>query len=309
LEGSNNMSKSLRVHTEPWPPLPLAEWEDTRATLHMWMQMAGKVCLALTPLVNHYWNTTLRLRPCGLVTPTISYGHRAFTILFDLEEHRLVIEFSDGVTRGFPLEPQTVAEFYAKFMGILREEKVDVRIRTVPTEVENPIAFENDTTHHAYDAAYVNAFWRVLLDLKPVFEEFRGSFIGKCSPLHFFWGGFDLALTRFSGRRAPARPDADAMTRESYSHEVISHGFWPGGGPVSDAAFYAYAAPEPAGFESSSVRPAAAVYNTDLGIFILPYDAVRRSSTREEDLMSFLKTTYEAGATLANWNRAELERH
>ena len=302
------MSKRSVIHTEPWPNLPLGEWEDTRASLHMWMQIPGKVCLALTPLLNHYWNVTLRYGARGLIWPTISYKERAFTIAFDFVEHQLVLEFSDGVTRRIPLKDQTVAEFHRTFMAALQEEGVNVHIRTTPVEVPDPIPFETDTAHHAYDPKHVSAFWRILLDIKPVFEEFGGRFLGKQSPLHFFWGGFDLALTRFSGRRAPERPDADAMTRESYSHEVISHGFWPGGSGVSEPAFYAYAAPEPEGFDKATVLPRAAYYNTDLGMFILPYEAIRRSSDRAKDLMAFLETTYDAGATLANWNRSELER-
>jgi hypothetical protein len=302
------VSKNSLIAAETWPSLPLAEWEDTRATLHMWMQIPGKVGLALTPLVNHYWNVTLRYGPRGLVMPLISHGDRAFTVGFDFVEHRLVLAFSDGVTRGLPLGPQTVADFHRAFMNLLEEEQVNVHIWTMPVEVPDPIRFEDDTTHRSYDPKYVSAFWRILLDVRPVFEEFRAGFLGKCSPLHFFWGGFDLALTRFSGRRAPERPDADAMTRESYSHEVISHGFWPGGSGVSEPAFYAYAAPEPEGFEKAKVLPSAAYYNTDLGIFILPYEAIRRSSHRSQDLMAFLQTTYDAGATLANWNRTELER-
>jgi uncharacterized protein DUF5996 len=302
------MSKRSPILAESWPDLPLAAWEDTRATLHLWMQIPGKVCLALTPLANHYWNTTFRYAPRGLSLPLISAKARAFTIGFDFVEHRVVLEFSDGVTRSLPLGPQTVAEFCRAFMNVLEEEGVKAHIWTMPVEVADPIRFEEDTTHRSYDPKYVSAFWRILLDVKPVFEEFRAGFLGKCSPLHFFWGGFDLALTRFSGRRAPERPDADAMTRESYSHEVISHGFWPGGSGVSEPAFYAYAAPEPEGFEKAKVLPSASYYHGDLGMFILPYEAVRNSSQRSRDLLAFLDTTYDAAATLANWNRTELER-
>ena len=302
------MPKRSWIDIEPWPSLPLDQWEDTRATLHMWMQIPGKVCLALTPLVNHYWNVTLRYAPNGLVTPVMSYKEKTFNVAFDFVEHQVVITFANGVSRRLRLEPQTVAEFYGKFMGVLHEEGVDVDIWTTPVEVENPIPFEEDTTHRSYDAASVSAFWRTLLDMKPVFDQFRSEFLGKCSPLHFFWGGFDLALTRFSGRRAPERPDADAMTRESYSHEVISHGFWPGGNGVNEPAFYSYASPEPAGFDKARVQPSAAYYNTDLGMFILPYEAIRGSNNRSRDLMQFFEATYDAGATLGNWNRGELER-
>lgn len=295
-------------HDAMWPDLPLAAWEDTRATLHMWMQVVGKICLALTPVINHYWNVTFSFAPRGLVTPLLTVGERAFRFTFDFVEHRLEIEFSDGITRAVPLEPQTVAEFYRRLMGILAEERILVPIRTLPTEVPDPIPFESDVTHRSYDKRHVEAFWRILLTIEPVFTRFRAGFIGKCSPVHFFWGGFDLAVTRFSGRRAPARPDADAMTRESYSHEVISHGFWCGNEDLPQAAFYAYAAPEPDGFSKAAVRPRAAFYFPDYSQFALPYEAVRQSRTPLEDLEAFLTSTYEAAATLAGWDRAELER-
>ena len=295
-------------HDAMWPELPLAAWEDTRVTLHMWMQVVGKICLALTPVINHYWNVTFSIAPRGLVTPLLTVGERAFSFTFDFVEHRLGIEFSDGITRTVPLEPQTVAEFYRRLMEILAEERILVHIRTLPTEVPDPIPFESDVTHRSYDQRYVEAFWRIMLTIEPVFTKFRAGFIGKCSPVHFFWGGFDLAVTRFSGRRAPARPDADFMTRESYSHEVISHGFWFGNDDLPQAAFYAYAAPEPDGFPKAAVRPSAVFYFPDYSQFALPYEAVRQSRTPVEDLESFLTSTYEAAATLAGWDRAELER-
>ena len=205
-------------------------------------------------------------------------------------------------------EPHTVAEFYHLVMSALRRMEIDVRIWTMPVEIPNPIRFEADVTHRSYDPVAANAFWRILISIKPVFERFRSRFIGKCSPVHFFWGSFDLAVTRFSGRRAPERPGADPMTRESYSHEVISHGFWPGSGAVPEPAFYAYAAPEPAGFKNASARPVAAFYSADFSEFILPYEAVREAKSPETDLTAFLSSTYDAGADLAQWNRAELER-
>jgi hypothetical protein len=206
------------------------------------------------------------------------------------------------------LEPRTVADFHAEVMQALARMKIDIRIWTMPVEVPNPLRFELDTTHRSYDREQAHAFWRALDSMRPVFEQFRARFLGKCSPVHFFWGSFDLALTRFSGRRAPERPGADPVTRESYSHEVISHGFWPGGGAYDDAAFYAYAAPEPAGFSSAAVSPGTAFYSTDLKEFLLPYEAVRSAASPEKELMSFLETTYESGATLAGWDRAALER-
>jgi hypothetical protein len=291
-----------------WPALPLDGWRDTLDTLHMWTQIAGKVCLALTPLTNHYWNIAFQVTPRGLATPVMDAGGRAFTMTFDFIDHRLVLRLSDGSGAEVPLEPRSVADFHAVVAAALDRLGVAARIWTMPVEVPNPIRFEQDTTHDTYDPAAATAFWRALVSMKPVFDRFRAGFIGKCSPVHFFWGSFDLAVTRFSGRRAPERPGADAVTRESYSHEVVSHGFWPGGGAVSEPAFYAYAAPEPAGLRDVRVRPAAALYNRDLSEFILPYDAVRTADSPEDELWQFLTSTYEAAADLAGWNRTELER-
>jgi uncharacterized protein DUF5996 len=296
-----------RANTE-WPPLPLDRWRDTYATLHMWTQIAGKICLALTPRMNHFWNIAFRVTPRGLETPVLTSGDRTFGMIFDLVEHRLRIETSDGATRAIALEPRTVADFYRLLMETLRELGIGVRIWTMPVEIPDPIRFTEDTVHRSYDPEWANAFLRALLAIQPVLQGFRCDFVGKCSPVHFFWGSFDLAVTRFSGRRAPERPGADAMTRESYSHEVISHGFWPGSGAVQEAAFYAYAVPEPADLKTARVEPAAAAYNMDLSEFILPYDAVRTSLDPERTLAAFLNSTYEAGATLAGWPRADLER-
>ena len=294
--------------TTEWPPLPLDRWRDTYATLHMWTQIAGKICLALTPRMNHFWNIAFRVTPRGLETPVLTSGDRTFGMIFDLVEHRLRIERSDGATRAIALEPRTVAEFYRLLMETLRELGIEARIWTMPVEIPDPIRFTEDTVHRSYDPERANAFLRALLAIQPVLQSFRCDFVGKCSPVHFFWGSFDLAVTRFSGRRAPERPGADAMTRESYSHEVISHGFWPGSGAIQEAAFYAYAAPEPPGLKTARVEPAAAAYNTDFSEFILPYDAVRTSGDPEGTLAAFLNSTYEAGATLAEWPRADLER-
>ncbi len=299
---------SISVAKEAWPELRLEAWNDTRATLHMWTQIVGKICLAFTPRTNHFWNIAFQVTPRGLSTPAMMAGNRAFTMTFDFVSHQLLIQTSDGVTKTIPLESRTVADFYRLVMGTLHDIGVDGRIWTMPVEIPDPIRFETDVTHHSYDPKAANAFWRVLLAIKPVFESFRCSFIGKCSPVHFFWGSFDLAVTRFSGRRAPEKPGADSITRESYSHEVISHGFWPGSAPGQDAAFYAYAAPEPPGFKDAQVLPAAAFYSKDLSEFILPYEVVRKADRPSGDLMAFLKTTYDAGANKAQWNRAELER-
>ena len=291
-----------------WPPLPLDAWRPTCATLHMWMQVVGKVCLALTPPANHFWNIAFRVTARGLATPTLHAGTRALTLSFDFIDHRLAIQCSDGAAESIALEPMTVADFHAAVMRSLGRLGVDVRIWTMPVEVQNPIRFEVDTEHAQYDPAWANAFWRALVSMQPAFEQFRCRFIGKCSPVHFFWGSCDLAVTRFSGRRAPARPGADAITREAYSHEVISHGFWPGGGAIDEPAFYAYAAPEPEGFRSAAVRPPSAFYSMELSEFILPYEAVRASSSPDAVLTAFLESTYDAAANLAGWNRSALER-
>jgi len=291
-----------------WPATPAENFHETCTTLQLWMQMAGKICLALTPRTNHFWNIAFPITPRGIATPLMPYGSGAFTITFDLVAHQCLVQCSDGRTASIALEPRTVADFYGMLMRTLHDVGIDVRIWTMPVEVADPIRFEDDRTHHVYDPRAANAFWHMLLTVKPVFEQFRRGFVGKCSPVHFFWGSFDLAVTRFSGRRAPERPGADAVTREAYSHEVISHGFWPGTGAVPDPAFYAYAAPQPAGLETAAIQPAAASYNTTFGEFILPYEAVRAAASPDAELTAFLASTYDAAATLAGWNRADLER-
>jgi hypothetical protein len=292
----------------PWPALPLEAWRPTYETLHMWMQVVGKVCLALTPPLNHFWNVALRLTPRGLSTPTLSTGPRTLSLSFDFVEHRLDLQRSDGAAERLPLEPMTVAAFYQLVTEMLERMGVRVRIWTMPVEVPAPIRFEQDTVHRSYDPAAANVFWRTLLAMAPVFEGFRGGFVGKCSPVHFFWGSFDLALTRFSGKRAPDRPGADSITKEAYSHEVISHGFWPGSGAVQEPAFYAYAAPWPRGLEAVKPEPAAAFYSTDLAELILPYEAIRSLPDPSTPLLAFLTSTYEAAASLAGWQRETLER-
>jgi hypothetical protein len=292
-----------------WPPLPLESWQDTRDTVQMWTQIAGKICLALTPRVNHFWNIALHITARGLATPPLPFGDRTFTMTFDFVAHELVIQISDGTREALPLRPQTVADFYRALMATLHRLGIDVRIWKMPVEVPAPIRFDQDMTHRSYDADHARRFWDAVLAMTPVFQAFRAEFIGKCSPVHFFWGSFDLAVTRFSGRRAPERPGADSITRESYSHEVISHGWWPGGGAVNEPAFYAYAAPEPEGLKAATVAPAAAYYNQEMSEFILPYEAVRRAADPEADLRAFLRTTYDAAARLANWDRESLERN
>ena len=293
---------------ESWPPLPLASWQDTRDTLHMWTQIVGKVRLALTPRVNHWWNVPFYLSSRGLTTSPIPYDDRAFEVEFDFIDHKLHIRLTNGASKHLPLRPQSVADFYQEFMAALQGCGIDVHIWTMPAEVPDPIAFDVDHTHASYDPEYAHRFWRILLSADKVFQEFRARFIGKSSPVHFFWGSFDLAVTRFSGRRAPERQGADSITREAYSHEVISGGLWPGGGEVKDAAFYAYAAPEPAGFAQSKVSPQAAFYHPNLKEFLLMYDDVRTAQSPEQTLLEFLESTYDAGANLAKWDRQALER-
>lgn len=294
-----------------WPEIKFSEWQDTLATLHMWTQVIGKLRLVQTPLVNHWWNVTLHVSARGLTTSAIPYQDRIFEIEFDFIAHQLLIKCSDGSTRTLALRPQSVAEFYAEGMTALRELGIEIKIWTMPVEIPNPIRFEEDNIHASYDPEYANRFWRALVKIDGVFKEFRARFIGKVSPVHFWWGSFDHAVTRFSGRPAPERPGADLMTREAYSHEVISHGFWPGNKDM-EAAFYSYTSPEPAGLADvigqGKIRPAETFYNSEMKEFFLMYDDVRKSNSPEHTLMDFCQTTYEAGANLANWDRAALER-
>ncbi len=291
---------------DTWPSLPLKEWQDTKATLHMWTQIVGKIRLTQTPLENHWWNSVLYVTSRGLTSTPIPYGVRTFEIDFDFIDHQLLIQTSDGVSTSLALSPRSVADFYRELMDTLKSLAIEVKIHAKPDEVAEPIPFAEDHTHASYDAEYANRFWRILAQTDRVFKQFRSRFIGKCSPVHFFWGSFDLAVTRFSGRRAPERPGADAITREAYSHEVISHGFWPGGGTVEAPIFYSYTAPAPPGLDKATARPG--FYSTELSEFILPYDDVRKSDSPDRSLLEFMQSTYEAGANLANWNRAELER-
>jgi len=294
------------VGNDSWPVLPAA-WKDTYATLHMWTQVVGKVALAQAPPLNHSWGVALQITPRGMATRSLPHGHRTFVIAFDFIDHRLEICASDGMTESIALGPRSVAVFYADVMHTLDEMELPVRIWPMPVEVPNPIRFDEDTAHASYDPVYVQQFWRILVSCERVFSMSRSRFVGKCSPVHFFWGGFDLAVTRFSGRPAPPR-EGPTFMREAYSHEVISHGFWPGSGPVQEPAFYAYAVPAPPGFDAMPVQPAAAFYHRELGEFILPYEAVRTADDPDRALLQFVDSTYIGGAALAAWNRAALEQ-
>jgi hypothetical protein len=293
--------------------LELHEWLATRDTLHMWLQIIGKVRLIQTPWINHSWHATLYVTPRGLTTSPIPHGDREFQIDLDLMEHRLAIAASDGRSGGFALEPQTVAAFYHRLMDELVRLNLPVRIVARPNEVTEAIAFAVDEVHRDYDRDAVNRFWRMLVQAERVMLQFRARFIGKCSPIHLFWGAMDLAVTRFSGRGAPPHPGGipnlpDRVTREAYSHEVSSCGFWAGTPPVDYPAFYAYAYPEPPGFADARVLPDGAFYSADFHEFILPYARVRESSTPDETLLQFLQSTYDAAADLGRWDRAALER-
>jgi Family of unknown function (DUF5996) len=294
--------------SEALPALPFDSWKDTLGTLHMWAQIVGKVRLKLCPLVNHWWNAPFYVTARGMTTSAMAYQQRAIEVQFDFIDHRLRIESSDGRVVTMALAPQSVAEFYKRFMAALGEFGVDVRIWTVPCELPNPIPFEQDYAHASYDAEAAHKFWRIVVWVDEILKEFRGGFQGKASPVHFFWGSFDLAVTRFSGRTAPQRPGADSITREAYSHEVSSAGFWPGGGDIKGPAFYSYAAPEPPGFAERRVLPQAAFYHPQMKEFLLMYDDVRAAASPKAALMEFLQSTYDAAADLGKWDRKSLER-
>ena len=300
------------VSSSNWPPLVYTDWQDSCATLHMWTQIVGKIRLALAPPVNHWWQVPLYLTSRGLTTSPMPYGGRTFQIDFDFIDHVLRIETSDGRRESLALIPRSVADFYVEIVGRLRTLGIEVRIWPVPVEIADPIPFNEDRVHAAYDPVQVNRFWQALAEIDQVFAAFRSRFLGKVSPVHFFWGSFDLAVTRFSGRRAPPPPSnpviPDAVNREAYSHEVSSCGFWPGNGGFGQAAFYSYAYPQPAGFGEALVRPSAGTYDRNIGEFILPYDAVRQAASPSETLLEFLQSTYVAAADLAKWDRGALER-
>lgn len=296
-----------------WPALPLAAWSDTLATLHMWLQIAGKVRLARTPWLNHSWHATFYVTSRGVTSSPIPHGLRSFQIDFDFIDHQLIVQASDGGTARIPLEPRTVAAFYERLMGELRPLGLETVIHGSPNEVADAIPFAKDEVHKSYDPASVTRFWRVLVQSERVMTAFRARYIGKCSPVHLFWGALDLAVTRFSGRRAPEHPGGipnlpDRVTRDAYSHEVSSCGFWAGGGAVDYPAYYAYAYPEPEGFASAPVRPAGAFYLSGMREFILPYDAVREAPDPDAALLDFFQSAYEAAASLGGWDRGSLER-
>jgi len=296
-----------------WPDLPLAAWSETCDTLQLWTQIVGKVRIALTPLVNHWWNATLHVTARGLAAPAMPYRGRSLDIVFDFLAHRLVVETGDGGVETLALKPMAVADFYAAFMAALRRLDVDVHIWTMPGEIENPIPFEKDRTHAQYDPVYVERFHQALLQISRVMVEFRARFLGKASPVHFFWGSFDLAVTRFSGRTAPSptgtTPNVAArVMAEAYSHECSSGGFWPGNGGYGRAAFYVYAYPEPQSYGDARLATAGAFYDKNVGQFILPYDVVREARDPDSLLLGFLQETYAAAADLAKWDRKALER-
>ena len=303
----------MAKHSDAWPELPLEAWTDTLATLHMWTQIVGKVRLVQSPWVNHSWHVTMYVTSRGLSTSPIPHGTRTFEMEFDFIAHQLTIRTGEGRSHDIPLEPQSVATFYARLMAALDALDLHVKIHARPNEVPEAIPFAQDDIHRSYDRAYAERFWRVLVQADRVLKIFRSRFAGKCSPVHFFWGAADLAVTRFSGRTAPEHPGGipnlpDRITREAYSHEVSSCGFWAGGGPIPYPMFYSYAYPEPPGFANAPVRPARAFYSQDLREFILPYDEVRLAASPDDTLLEFLQTTYEAAANLAAWDRAALER-
>ena len=295
-----------------WPPLDYAQWQESCTTLHLLTQIVGKIRMAQTPPVNHWWHVPLYLTARGLTTSPMPHGEAVFQIDFDFVDHQLRIDVGDGRRASLALQPRPVAAYYRDLMDRLRALDLDVKIWPVPAEIADPIPFEHDETHAAYDRDAVNRFWRALAQIDQVFREFRGRFLGKVSPVHFFWGSFDLAVTRFSGRAAPPPPHhpliPDSINREAYSHEVSSCGFWPGGDDIPYAVFYSYAYPEPPGFSTAPVKPAAAFYHPTLREFILPYDAVRQAPAPDAMLLDFLQTSYEAAANLAHWDREALER-
>jgi len=295
------------ISTE-WPLLPFPDWESTCDTLHMWTQIVGKTRLALTPVENHWWNVPLYVTTCGLSTSPIPFGNETFEVEFDFIAHKLSIRSSNWDERSLGLFPRSVADFYGEYMASLRSMGIEVKIHTTPDEFDDNTPFDQDQHHASYDAKAVENFRRILSNADRTLKEFRSRFLGKCSPVHFFWGSFDLAVSRFSGRRAPLAKDADAITREAYSHEVISCGFWPGDRRFKYPAFYSYTSPAPAGLENEVVRPGAAGWNTQLGEFILKYDDVRAAESPRQAILDFCQSTYAAGANLAGWDREALER-
>jgi Family of unknown function (DUF5996) len=309
MQNTHQMKKG--AFAEQWPPLPLEDWKGTCETLHMWTQIIGKVKLALNPYMNHWWQVPLYVTERGLTTGPIPFPERRgsfFEVLFDFIDHNMLISTSDDTSKALPLIPRSVASFYRECMTALRVLGIEVTINTLPSEVQNPICFDQDEVHAAYDPIFAQRFWRILLETTLVMQHYRSFFLGKSSPIHFFWGSFDLALTFFSGRRAPQRPGADRITREAYSHEVISCGFWPGDDRFPAPAFYSYTAPAPPHPGTASILPATAFYNAQLGEFLLRYDDMRGTDQPEQALLDFYRSTYEIGANLAHWDRESLEK-
>ena len=310
------MTTSLEVQRQGrsvWPSLPLSEWQDTQTTLHRWLQIVGKTRMALSPAVNHCWHVTLYLTSRGLTTSPMPGGPGTVEVELDFIDHNLLIRSSDGATRRMTLVPRSVADFYVEYMGLLGELGVRPTFWPRPNELQDTLPFAKDEAHRSYDPDYANRCWQILSQADRVLQEFRARFLGKCSPVHVFWGAFDLACTRFNGETAPRHPGGvpnlpDPVVREAYSHECISAGWWPGGGPVSEPAFYSYTYPEPPGFADAQVRPVEAYYQRDLKEFVLPYEAVRTAQHADDVLLEFFESTYEAGASLGGWNRPALER-
>lgn len=301
--------ENMRDDSNVWPILPYSQWSDTCETLHMWTQIVGKIRLALCPPVNHWWDVALYVTARGLTTSPMPYDERVFQIDFDFIDQALYVHTSAGESRIMALAPKSVANFYAELMSILRSLKIDVQINPIPCEVPHPTPFNEDTTHASYDGAFAKRFWRVLVQVDRLMKIFRSEFMGKCSPVHFFWGSFDMAVSRFSGRCAPPRPEADAITREGYSHEVYSCGFWPGSELFDKAAFYSYMAPEPEGFKTASIQPGTAYYNSGTNGYILLYEDVRKAVDPDVMVLDFFQSTYDAGADLAQSDRHSLERN
>jgi hypothetical protein len=293
---------------ERWPALPYEEWRDTCQTLHLWTQIVGKVRMELSPFLNHWWHVTLYVTPRGLTTSAIPYNGGSFDVTFDFLEHNLTMRTSEGTRKVLPLIPRSVAAFYREFMDCLHALGIEITINTLPSEVQDPIRCDIDEVHASYDPVYAQRFWHILALTGTVMQRYRSPFLGKSSPVHFFWGSFDLAVTLFSGRRAPERPGADLITREAYSHEEVSCGFWPGNDSFPTPAFYSYTYPEPPGLGTASIRPAKAFYSHEMGEFLLHYEDMRNASSPEQELLEFFQSTYQAGATLGHWDREALER-
>lgn len=303
-------SHGAKGNEDIWPELPYAAWKDTYATLHMWTQIVGKIELELNPLTNHWWETALLVTPTGLSTYPIFYKNRCFNIEFNFQEHLLKINTSDGSRKSMSLESLSVSEFYFEVMKLLSELKISVKINTLPQEVPNPVRFPDDKANHSYNRNQVKNFHKILLQADRLMKQFRGGFVGKASPVHFFWGSFDLTVTRFSGREAKPLMATDSINKEAYSHEVLSVGFWPGSGNILEAAFYAYAAPETKGYSSSKeIKPKEAFYNEPTKGYILRYEDVRKADHPDQMILDFFESTYEAGAQLGSWDRRNLERN